>query len=106
MEKLVKIGESEVKMQSNAFTPIKYKNMFKEDLLTGLAKISTDNLDVDVLSKLAYCMALQADATIGSLEDWISQFELMDFYKALPQVVELWSDNTAQTSKSKKAQGK
>lgn len=106
MEKVINIGASEVKMATNAFTPIKFKSLFKEDLLTGLSKISEENLDIDILSKLAYCMALQADNSIGDMEKWLSQFELTEFYNALPDVMSLWADNTQQDSKPKKAQGK
>lgn len=106
MEKLVKIGDKEALLASNAFTPIKYKNLFGEDLLTGLSKISEDSLDIDVLSKLAYCMALQGNKEVGDMEEWLGQFEMTDFYQALPEILQLWANNTKQVSHPKKSQGK
>lgn len=106
MEKTITIGECEVKMTSNAFTPIEYKSLFNEDLLTSLSKLSEENLDIEALSKLAYCMALQADDGIEDFKHWLGQFEISDFYSALPDIMAVWTDSTKQESKPKKPQGK
>jgi len=106
MEKLINIGDKEVRICANAFTPIKYSNEYQRDLFSDLTKISDKNPDITTISRLAYTMALQADSTIGTMEDWLSQFDLMDFYQALPNILELWANNSKQNSRPKKAQGK
>lgn len=102
MKKTLTIGGHEVEFNSNAYTPIKYRTMFNEDLLASLQKISDKNMDIDVLSKLAYCMAI----TDMNMEDWLSQFEMVEFYEALPSILELWVSNTKSISTPKKAVGK
>ena len=105
MNKVIPIGDKEVVLECNAYTPIKYRMMFNQDLLTSLSKISEKNLDIEVISNLTYCMALQGGFD-GDIEAFLSQFELTDFYAALPNVMELWGANNAQSSKPKKPQGK
>lgn len=106
MNKVIKIGEAEVEMTANAFTPIKFKNLFNEDLIVGLSKINNSNPDIELLSKLAFCLASQADKNVVNLEEWLSQFDMMDLISSFGEILNLWVSNTKQTSKPKKPQSK
>lgn len=101
----VKIGEIEVAFTVNAATPYIYRKMFNEDLLVKMQKLTAENPDTECLYNLAYCMAKQANPNILPMEEWLAQFDLTEFYNALPTFLEAWSNDTKQTSKPKKHQG-
>lgn len=105
MQTVINISNIDVILESNAFTPIKYRQLFDSDILIELQHLNEDNLDVECIMKLGYCMALQGGETL-SFEQWLSQFELDDFYQAMPDIITTWAKNAKQTSKPKKAPGK
>lgn len=87
MEKVVKIGDKDVKLRSSAATYIKYRREFKEDLfktLQGMTKDLGDNGEIPdgavaVLLQAAYIMAGQADPNMKKdFDSWLDQFELLD----------------------------
>lgn len=105
MERTIKIGEKEVELKCNAFTPILYRQETGLDLLKGMLKMTDDDPDTVLMTNLAFVMAKQAGYK-GDLEAFLSQFEMMEFYAALPEVVELWVANADTKSSPKKEHGK
>ncbi len=105
MDKTIKIGEQEVELRCNAFTPILYRQETGLDLLKGFMNMSEDDPDTVLMTNLTYIMARQAGFK-GDLEAFLSQFEMMEFYSALPEAVQLWASNAKSTSKPKKDLGK
>ena len=54
MEKVIKIGTKDVALQANAATPIRYRNLFKKDLLTLISEGTRDNgVEMTVASEVA-----------------------------------------------------
>lgn len=105
MERIIKIGETEVLMKANALTPILYANNFKgKDMMNDMLHISkqiegvTDEaeimrrLDVEIFYRVAYVMS-DAPRKHVKFYDWLEQFELMDMYDALPEIMDLWLGN-------------
>lgn len=112
MEKTVKIGAFEVPMKATANTPKRYRHEFNADLLLELQKIykSTDKktgaiaegTDLSVIENLAYIMAKQANPEIGTQDDWLDQFEPLDIYSSMRDIIGVWTASTQTMSTSKK----
>lgn len=113
MEKVIKIGTHEVKVMSNAATPIRYRNAFGEDLLTILTKGTTKaGVDMavasDVAPKLAFIMAKSAEhADMNGLNEvslmaWLEQFEAMDLVNATEDIFAVYFGDSKTDVESKK----
>ena len=117
MEKTIKIGGIDVRMKATAMTSLLYSDKFvgkdgtPEDLFAEMAKLTQaitagkgfGNASYNVLPKVAYIMAKQADPTItDDVGEWLDQFGMMDIFNAMDQIVLLWDVNTAPTAKPKK----
>lgn len=106
MERQVKIGNQEVTMRVNGNTPRLYREVFGQDLLTTIQKVlSKENDDagaMEVTENLAYIMSKQADSSIGTIEEWLDQFEMLDIYNASAEIIALWANNQKTTSQAKK----
>lgn len=112
MEKTIKIGTQEVTMRATANTPKRYRHEFNADLLLELNKLYkqtnketgaiNDGTDLSVIENLAYIMAKQADPTIGTQDDWLDQFEPLDIYEAMREIMSIWTASTQTTATSKK----
>ena len=110
MEKVIKVGNIDVHFAANAATPMKYRNAFKgcdlfRDLIT-LSEASADgddfaDIDMGMFERIAYIMS-DGPAKGQDLEEWLSQFELMDVIGALPDILDLWESNTDTQSISEK----
>lgn len=114
MEKIVKIGEHEVKFRSSAALPHIYRRKFHRDifvdmdtLLKGMKKTSNGEtqLDIDSLEmfeNLAWCLAKHADPNVpDDVEVWLEQFETFDIYNILPELFNMWVNENVSTSKKK-----
>ena len=103
MEKVIKIGNKDVPMKANAFTPFAFKAEFGADLIKGMTELQKNSkngdLDLEFVCKVAYIMAKASDNTIGSLENWLEGFEIFDLYEAFPEIIDLWAINNNQNSK-------
>ena len=55
-----------------------------------------------MFENIAYTMALQANAQIGEISDWLDEFKVFDIYEVLPELFELWGANLETTVTSKK----
>lgn len=104
MEKKVTIGEKTIDFKANASTPLRYRSIFKTDLLKDMERLQKDNSDTTPVLQLAYVMAKQANPSIDcDVLDWLDQFEMVPFYQAMPEILALWGENntTLETSKKK-----
>ena len=114
----VKFGETEIELKATAATPLRFKQVFKFDLLKTLAKIKDfetadegvqieEGLDTsELISKLGFIMAKQAEKAdfskiaIEHYYDWLDEFEP----NTIPfvDIMEVYSDNEITTAESKK----
>jgi len=110
METTITLNGKDHKFRISAATTYVYRQQFGKDLLREFQRISKntkkDELPdsaVDVMSEVAYIAAKQADKTIPDIEEWMDQFDLMDFYQiVLPEVFKLWQKTNATTVHPKK----
>lgn len=119
MKKTIKVGSGiSFDVVSNGSTPIRYKNLFGEDLLTLLGSATTnDGIDMSVATdlgpRLAFIMAKQADkADMNSLSfdmfmDWVEQFEALDLTNALEDIFSVYfGDDITSVDPKKKEKDK
>lgn len=110
MYREITIGKESIPMKANAATPVRYRHVFHQDVLTELAAVKENNygLAIDTISKLAFIMAKAADGTdMTKLNediyiDWLEQFETFDITSAIDDIVDLYLGNTAGMSEVKK----
>lgn len=114
MEKILKIGNNEIKMKSTAGTMMRYRNNFNRDFikdLVALQKKLTDKIDnntqfeaidLDIFEKIAWCMAKTADNNVPDIENWLDQFDTFDIMQVLPEIMELLVANMEQINSKKK----
>lgn len=110
MQKSITIGDREIPFKATASTPRRYREKFGGDLLVEINKLlpkfsvgSLEEGDLQVFENMAYVMARQADPEISEdPDDWLDQFEILDLYQALPQLIELWGLNAAPIADEKK----
>lgn len=108
----IRIGNNEVTMKVTANTPRKYREIFGKDLFVDLQKFMahinskgelTSGFDFGVVERLGYTMALQADGTIGTIDDWLDGFEgIDDVYGAMGEIIGLWNKSKTTTAEPKK----
>lgn len=119
MEKIVMIGDKEVKFRSSAALPHMYRRKFRRDIFVDMdalrksmrkGKSGEDQIDIDSLEmfeNLAWCFAKHADPEVpDDVEAWLEQFETFDIYNILPDLFAMWANENAGTSKLKKKSGK
>ena len=117
MKKDIVIDGVTVPMKCTGATPAFYRELFKHDLFKELAamdkymkkdsngKATADlsGFDFGIVERLAYTMAYQANRQIGSMLDWLDQFDhstaILD---AMPEILTLYMDGLQGTSEVKK----
>ena len=116
MRSVIRIGQREGAVESNAATAIRYKQIFKRELLKDLAKLENvedvDKLDaIEYTSKLAYVMNMQNRKEIKEASEegyiaWMEEFEEADFQDpaAITSILNVWNRNITTTSELKKNQ--
>lgn len=108
----------DVEFLANAATPLRYKTIFRKDLLTQFANAKTEdgksiNLDVDFISELAFIMAMQAkalnDSTVkldalsfGMYLEWLEQLDSFTIESNGTEIVSVYAGNTFTSSEAKK----
>lgn len=112
-------NEEPTQLLANAATPLRYKHVFQDDLLTEIANArKTDEngreiYQIDFISELAFIMAMQAEALSDKaikLEklnyekyvDWLEQYDGMAFESAAEDILNVYVGNAVSDSKSKK----
>lgn len=110
MEKTIRIGQKEVNFKATASTTRRYRDKFGRDLLVdlnallpGMQNGEVTANDLEIFENLAYIMAKQGDDTVpNDPSQWLDQFELMEIYNALPELMSLWGANVQTIEKPKK----
>ena len=128
LEKVVTIGNQQIRFRSSAAIPRLYRIKFRRDIFKDLTRLektyrekarerTTDNPDaedaeqgstfevedLEIFENVAYIMALHADQTVpGTIDEWLEQFEMFSIYEILPEILELWGSNLATDVASKK----
>lgn len=105
MTSTIKIGDKEITMTANAATCYRYKQVFKKDLFQ-LFK-STESMAIDAIQELAYIMMKQAAKEVDKMDvddymSWLEGFNALDFAHASAPIVNVYANQQATTSKSKK----
>jgi hypothetical protein len=116
MDKIVKIGDKEVKFRATARTPRLYRVLIGRDMIQDMNKLmkayrrkkedddELDILDLQIFEDVAYVMARHAnpDMEEKTADEWLDTFDMFSIYEVLPHILELWALNTKQTSNPKK----
>ena len=110
MEKVIKIGEKDVRLKANAMQVIIYRREFGRDIMevqgnlmkmlkfdkAGNAKFDLDgisNLDGVGIVQVIWTMAKAADASVPPLEQWLEQFDAFPIMDVFAEAYELISAN-------------
>lgn len=105
-------GGRETAFTSNAATPIRYRQIFGEDLMTAITQTGASSLSLDMVKRLAYVMALQGaggdfrGASEETLISWLEDYEEMDFIDHAQDIISIWIDSSKRTSTAKKKDGR
>ena len=114
MEKIIKVGDKEVKFKSTSGAIRRYREYFGGDYLKEMIKMTQvmskitdpleqfENLDIDIFEKMAWVMAKTADDSIPNITEWLDDFEPFAIMQILPELVQLMVDNMKQLSEPKK----
>lgn len=118
MEKIIKIGNKDVAFKSSAAIPPMYRRKFNKDIFldigaleNAITKKSSTALTVgvealEIFEHLTWCFAKHADPGIpDDPEEWFAEFELMDIYNIIPEIIDMWTGDRVATSKLKKKEG-
>ena len=96
-----------VPMLANAATLIRFKQLFKVDLLTSVLNDNGD-FDADIISKMGYVMAMQAgkaDMNALNMEKyiaWLEEYDSMTFIENANEIFAIYSGSRNNSSKAKK----
>lgn len=99
--------ERTVPMLANAATPIRYKMMFGKDLMNATI-FSGGDLDLEIISRLAYILSKQAaKVDMSRLSDddyidWLEDFDSMAFVDSAQDIFSVYIGSRNNTSKAKK----
>lgn len=109
MEKTLIIDGKEVKFKATANTPRLYRIKFRRDMFQDMVLLEKKNRkgkfdipDLSIFENVAYIMALQANASVGEISEWLDNFKIFDIYSVLPELLGLWGVNLETTAISKK----
>lgn len=113
MEKIINICGKDILFKATASTTRKYRQKFNRDLFVdinamqeNIEKGQLTALNLECFENIAYIMAKQGDDSIcDNADEWLDQFEMMSIYEVLPQLIELWSQNTMTLNEPKKKVG-
>lgn len=113
-DKYITIGEQDIHFRSTGSTPRIYRLTFGKDLFADMQKLQIADGEVpvesmEIFENITYVMAKQGaqkDGTIKdfpkSVDEWLDNFDMLDFYTCLPEILALWSDNVQTKSVAKK----
>lgn len=124
MEKIVRIGDKDVRMRASALIPRLYRAKFGRDVVTDMRQLQKSYaavmeskigkadkedaqfsvLDLTIFENIAWLMCKQADPDVPDTpEEWLDGIDgMFSIYEILPQILDLWSVSQAQTSTPKK----
>lgn len=101
MTKTVTIGDQDVLMAADAFTPVHFFQLFHEDLIKKTESRQTEEAfgteDYMLYCKLGFILAKRAEhadfakLTEADFDIWVSQFEFMDMVEASIEIADLYA---------------
>lgn len=105
MKSIIKAGGKEIPVVSNAATAFIFKQTFKEDLLTFLTTEHTDGETTEMMLKVFYVIAKQAEISEMSkllktemnyekFIEFMSGFDMLETGNIALQVFGVWNDNS------------
>ena len=104
----IKFGEQTVKLCGNAATSIRFKQIFRTDLLMAFKGMSEEAFETDTIKELAFVMNKQAQGddfksiSFDDYVEWLEGFDESEMLAAAPDIINIWMHNTQMSSKSKK----
>ena len=106
MEKIIKIGEREVKFKSTGSAPLRYKMQFKRDLFADILKMENINnnlsaLDLEMFYNVAWIFAKIADPTIPPPLEWLDTFEVFPIVEVVTEIQDLLTASLGVMNKKK-----
>lgn len=111
-EKTIMISGVPVRLRADAATPYIYRMMFGAEIFRDVNRLtksfnekSEDGFNgagMDVLERIAYCMAKQADPDVPEMAQWLSQFGMFGVYESMVDIIQMWGVNTQTSSVPKK----
>lgn len=111
MEKVIKVGDKDIRFRATGATMRIYRQRFQRDILQDMQHLqkqrdSGKEFSAEALmcfENIAYVMAKQADPGIpDDPDEWLDSFDVFSIYQVLPQIFELWGINNISISSSKK----
>ena len=112
MFKEVSIGEKKVPLKATASTIIRYRQVFKRDLLKSIGT-NEEEVDAGIIQELAYVMAMAAAGedmmklNEETYMDWLDQFDSFDIINpdTAMEIIEVWNASKVTASEAKKKGG-
>lgn len=126
VERIITVGDQEVRMRANALIPRLYRYRFGRDMIADMNTLSksfkkarsiaadaTEEeindaqlsvLDLTIFENVAWLMARQADPTIpNDPDEWLETIDgVFSVYEILPVILDLWQWNNSTTSVPRK----
>lgn len=111
--RIIKIGDQEVPFKASAAIPRLYRAKFRRDIFKDMLQLESElkkaddqNFPIellDIFEAVAYIMAKHADSNVPATpEEWLEQFNMLDIYVVLPELLEMWGLNVETQVESKK----
>ena len=125
MDKVITIDGKDVGFRATALTPRLYRHKLGRDIIQDLNKLrkaynkvmtlaedaseeekedaQLDAIDLEIFENVAWVMARQYDNKVipDTPEEWLDSFQTFSIYEILPDLLTLWMENQATTSKPK-----
>lgn len=111
MQRDIQIGEKVIPMQANAATSLRYREIFKEDLLVRLDEAKNDLSsygNIELYERLGYIMAASAAGedmktlSQDGFVKWLEGFEFIDIINAAMDIMNTYYGNKETKSTAKK----
>lgn len=119
LEKVIKVGDTKIKMRASALIPRLYRVKFGRDMVVDLRRLQADMkevredetdekcldaIDLTIFENLMWIMAKHADPEVSSDPDeWLESLPgVFSVYEVLPEIEDLLSQNMATTSVPRK----
>lgn len=107
MRKTVNIDGKDIALKANGLTLIRYKDWFGRDLISDFKAVQTafeadgaiTGEIFEIVSKLTYTMAKQADKSVSdNFDDWMDQFEHFPISEFAADVIMFWASSITASS--------
>lgn len=109
----IKVGDKIVPMLANGATALRYRHVFKRDIIKELSEAQEDmSKGVNSIPELAFIMAMAAKAKDGEVDmnllneekyiEWLEDFGPMDLPMAAEEITNLYAGNSITDSEPKK----